>query len=362
MSSCPRPAFVGLLMLVLLGVVACGAPARAPGARVAQRPDPEVNLRPPLHSIGAFNILAPVDVSAAAASGVGVDYVYGAAPKSGTDLGSQLARSGMTVVSGRVWGWVHAYECQRLWNEHSSAAQSYCRGVTGPPMTEGRLQRLVTAYARVSAGDDLLSANWILDDQPGTVVGGLRQAEIIIARILHHYAPARPTICGIGAFITNGGGYRFDASLLQDITVDACDVLGVYVYSQPQSPTLGATVSSTYDWAMTPLLVSLHDALTSSGLGRLPWIGIGQAWGGINRQNGAVVVAPSPAHMVVQAASFCQAGASAMTWYGWTLSAFRDLRSPATDPRLVSGVEQGARACGAAWRDVALGDAPGRAG
>ncbi len=313
------------------------------------------DLRPLLHRIGAFNIDTPAEVRAAAASGIDVDYVYSGAPRSGTELGDQLAQSGMTVVSGRVWGWVHAYQCGRLWSEHSDAAQDYCRGVTGPPMTEGRLERLVTTYAGASA-KDLSSAYWILDDQPGTDDGGLRQAEISVAGILHHYAPSRPTVCGVGAFITNGGGYQFDTSLLQDVTAAACDALGIYVYSEPQSPALAGATTPTYDWDMAPLLATLHSALAAAGLGGLPWIGIGQAWGGINRLDGAVVVAPTAAHMTVQASSFCQAGAAAMTWYGWTLSAFRDLRSPATDPQLLSGVEQGGRACETAWGDAAPGE------
>ncbi len=215
-------------------------------------------------------------------------------------------------------------------------------------MTEHRLMATVRGYARTSAANSLVTGYWILDDQPGTDFGSLRQIEIEIADILHHYAPSRPTICGVAAYITKGGGYSFDPALLRDVTATGCDELGIYVFGAPQTPP-GVVASTTYNWSMGPLLSTIRTSLESAGLGKLPWIGIGQAWGGINRLDGTVVVAPSTEQMVEQAGAFCRAGASAMTWYGWTLTAFRDLSSPATDIRLETGVVEGGRACDAAW-------------
>jgi hypothetical protein len=152
------------------------------------------------------------------------------AREAGTDVWKHLARSGMTIVSGVVSGWVLDYECTRVWSEHSTTDQSFCRGVTGLPMTEDRCGHMVTAYLWVSLRDVLLSGSWIVDEQPGTELGDRPQIDAAIVRIPYHYAPSRPTICVVGPFIRDGGGYRFDASLLQDVTDDPCDAVGIYVY------------------------------------------------------------------------------------------------------------------------------------
>lgn len=342
-----------MLLVASILLCACGVDRHATPAPTNAGPLPATGAGPAalVHRVGAFNITTGKQARAAAAAGVRIDFTYGAPPTPRSDLGKQLEHLGISVVSGRIPELLLHYECQRLRGDTVHGPGGYCQGVSGGPTTANALIAQVKAYAQASASNRLLAGYWTLDDQPDTDFGSLRQIEVEVAAILHHYAPSRPTICGVGATITIGGGYSFNPAKLQDVSTSACDEIGMYVYSQPQRPPR-VQGSSAYDWNMSSLLSTVQDALQSAGLGNLPWIGIGQAWGGVNRMDGSVVVRPSIAQMTQQAVAFCHAGASTMTWYAWTLTAFTNLRSPATDASLADGVLQGGSACGSLWNRI----------
>ena len=336
----------GLVAALLCATIMAGC--ATPGAT----PRPPANVSKPqllLHERGVFNISTPDQAIAASRSGVRVAYLYGSPPSEQSSLGRTLSRLRMTVVSGQISGWILAYECYRLRTvvHDPAVVESYCRGETDTTMTESRLLMLVRNFARSTASNELVAGYWILDDQAGTDFGSLRHVEEEVAAILHHSSPSRPTVCGIGAFITRNGKFEFNVQLLSDVSSSGCNELGIYVYAAPLLPSLPSR-GSQVDWSMSQLLIALRGALSAAGLARVPWLGIGQAWGGVNKRNGAVVAPPTTAQMVEQASAFCNAGASTMVWYGWTLSAFWNLQSPATDPQLAEAVRDAGRIC-PAW-------------
>lgn len=338
-------ALVGVLMLV-----ACGSTGKAalPAPHTSPSPAPAALN----HELGVFNLNTPAQAQAAAAAGVKLDFVYGIPPSVKNPVGVQLGASHMSIVSGDIWALVHRYQCQLERHDHAANVRRYCAGATDPPMTEADLLAKVRYYAEYDAKNPLVSAYWILDDQPpdGRAYGNLRSAEIQVASILHQYSPNRPTICGVGAAITTTpAGYAFHPGLLKDVTPQACDEVAFYVYSEEQVPSKPMPASD-YDWSMRALLTQLVASMRSAGLAHEPWMGIGQAWGGFSLADRHRVVTPTPKQMTTQAAAFCHAGASGMTWFGWTLTDYRDLKSPATDPRLTDGITQGGRACQTAWR------------
>lgn len=342
-------------MVASIMLFACGADGRALQAPQTDKgllPAPGPGATVLAHRLGAFNITTGTQARAAAAAGVSVDFTYGAPPPPRSDLGRHLKELGIAVISGGVPDLLQHYECQRLRADPAQSLEGYCRGVRGGPTTASALLSQVNAYARTSASDPLLAGYWILDDQPDTDFGSLRQVEVEVADILNHYAPSRPTICGVGATLTVGGGYSFSPAKLQDVSAPACDEIGIYVYSQAQPPAR-IRPSSVYDWSMKPLLSAVHAALQSAGLANLPWVGIGQAWGGTDRIDGRVISRPTIAQMSDQASAFCKAGASMMTWYAWTLSSFSNLRSPANDAHLTDGIEKGGNACEFVWNPTA---------
>lgn len=337
------------LLMVSVMLVACGSAGRA---SLPPAPHTNPSPAPPAlnHQLGVFNINTPAQAQAAAAAGVRLDFVYGIPPSVKNPVGEQLQALHMSIVSADIWALVHRYECQLVKHDHSAPVRRYCAGTTEPAMTETDLLAKVRQFAQSDAKNPMIAAYWILDDQPpGTGYGNLRSVEVQVASILHQYSPTRPTVCGVGAAITSGGGFAFHPGLLKDVTTQACDELGFYVYSEEQAPSHPSPASA-FDWSMRALLSRLVGAVRAAGLARVPWMGIGQAWGGFSLADRHRVVTPTPEQMTRQATAFCQAGASGMTWFGWTLTDYRDLRSPATDPRLTDGIIQGGRACQTAWR------------
>ena len=299
---------------------------------------------------GGWNLNTPELVSSAAAAGVTVAFLYNPPPDPASALGEALSRHQMPVVSAEISQLVSKYECTRTHTVAPKPSQGrhadYCD--VNPGYTRDRLLSDVRAVATRDRNDPRVLGYWVLDDTPTWDFGSLREVLEEIRKIVPEELP---TVCGFSAGLLANGKDVWEPGLAENFTPRGCDIVAPYIYSDSHdsdSPPL-----PNVDWSMSKLLPKIKTSLVENGWdpARQELLGVGQAWAGRKTSNGAVTDAPSPADMYKQAEAFCQAGATGISWYAWTITTrYRDVQGPANNRSLNQGVKDTVGICeGAGW-------------
>ena len=294
---------------------------------------------------GGWNLNTPELVSSAATAGVTVAFLYQPPPEPSTPLGEALSRHHMSVVSAEMSQLVSAYECTRTHTVAPKPPQGrhadYCS--VNPGYTLDRLLADVRAVATRDRSDPRVVGYWVLDDTPTWDFGSLRDVLTEIRKII---PDKLPTICGFSAGLLANGKDVWESGLAQNFTPRGCDMVAPYIYADshgPDDPPL-----TNVDWSMSQLIPKIKTSLAENGWdpARQQLLGVGQAWAGRKTSNGAITDVPSPADVYRQADAFCQAGATGISWYAWTITTrYRDVQSPANNRSLHEGVKDTVGIC-----------------
>lgn len=302
------------------------------------------------HLIVGFNATTPALVDSAASLGITTDVLYNGPPSPKSKLGKALARTGMTVIDGRISTELYFWECNRT---HTVAlppagqSNDYCKNDVYPYYDTSVLLAAVVSTLEADAANPLTSGLWVLDDWPSWDGGSATTVLQQIHQEVQSLTPGLPAICGFGSTISAPGTSDWDPSTALNYSNGGCDMVAFYNYANAQSkPSTGTDL----DWSMGLLLPAMESSLTALGwnVSSTPLLGIGQAWSG--RFGGGYQPGLSDSQILSEATAFCDAGATSIGWYGWTDSGFHTkTQTPANSLAIASGIQQGVAACESTW-------------
>ena len=130
-----------------------------------------------------------------------------------------------------------------------------------------------------------------------------------------------------------------------------CDMVGFYLYTPEFPDTTPAPSPNVYDWSMSAVLPAMFASLQqrSWSIAKEPLIGIAQAFGGPRDQTDQSVT-PSPKDIETQSRSFCEHGATGLTFYAWNGSGFGPAtQTPMNNSEIETGIRSGIAACKQYW-------------
>jgi hypothetical protein len=229
----------------------------------------------------------------------------------------------------------------------------YCEDDPYPNLAdENALLAAVAAHLKQVKTNQLIIGYWVLDDWEQWDAGSARQLLIRIHSLIRRYTPGRPAICGFGAAISYSG----DASGWSDWVVanfspQGCDMVGFYLYTPELLATTPTPSPDTYDWSMSAVLSAMFASLRQRGwsLAKEPLVGIGQAFGGLMVHSGYWVT-PTAKDIETQSRSFCEHGATGLTFYAWNSSDFGSAtQTPMNSSEIEIGIRKGITACEQYW-------------
>lgn len=353
--SCMKRAFSVLAILLILAVltfsifrfIALRTPAKS------------TKLLTTNHLIGGFSITTPASAVSAATNGVQVAFEYGQPPASNSKLGQQLQLLHMKVIDGYISSMLHYYECHRLTvlTPLLPTWQQYCQGDYYPYLSdESVLLRVLATHLQQVEHNSLVIGYWVLDDWLAADAGSARQILIDIHKLIQHYTPQRPAICGIGGLIKLDAHLGWSDWVAANFSPQGCDKVGLYLYTAVLPTTTLAPSSDMYDWSMSELLPQIFTSLERRGWSshKEPLIGIAQAFGGPRNHTNFYSVVPTAKNIETQSRSFCEHGASELTFYGWYDSEFGPTTStPLNDKEIQMGIHKGIAACVQYWHSHA---------
>jgi hypothetical protein len=110
--------------------------------------------------------------------------------------------------------------------------------------------------------------------------------------------------------------------------------------------------SVTYNWSMSGVLPAMFHSLQRRGwnITKEPLIGIGQAFGGQKAHSDSYWITPTAKDIETQSKSFCEHGATGITFYAWNDSGFGPTtHTPMNSPEIEKGIRNGIAACKLYW-------------
>ena len=307
------------------------------------------------HILGGFSIDTPEKAMKATAVGIQVAFEYGQPPYESDELGQELESLHMKVIDGYISSYLYYYECHRTKELRLSllGPGQYCEGDPHPELTDANvLLETIATHLKQVKDDQLIMGYWVLDDWVQWDAGSARQILIKIHQLIQQYTPGRPAICGFGGSI---GPYQEDG--WDDWTADnfssqGCDMVGFYIYASSLTNTTPTSSPNTYDWSMSGVLTPMFVSLQKRGwdIKKEPLIGIGQAFGGPIAHTNRYQVTPTAKDIEAQSRSFCEHGATGLTFYAWDDSGYGPTtQTPMNSPQIEMGIRNGIAACKQYW-------------
>jgi hypothetical protein len=265
----------------------------------------------------------------------------------------------MKVVDGYISSYLYYYECHRTKELMPSllGPGQYCSKDPYPYLTdENALLATITTHLKQVKNNQLIIGYWVLDDWVQWDAGSARQILVKIHHLIQQYTPGRPAICGFAGTIGINKGYGWGDWIADNFSPQGCDKVGLYIYA-PSLPNTTPTASAdAYDWSMSAGLPAMFSSLQRRGwdITKEPLIGIGQAFGGPIAHTDRYRVIPTAKNIETQSRSFCEHGASGLTFYAWDSSDFGPTtHTPMNSPEIELGIRNGIGACKQYWSQQA---------
>jgi len=307
------------------------------------------------HILGGFSIDTPERATKAATDGIQVVFKYGVPFSESDKLGQRLISLQMKVVDGYIWNLLYYYECHRTKELMPSlfGRGQYCSKDLYPYLTdENALLTTITAHLKQVKDNQLIIGYWVLDDWVQWDAGSSRQILVKIHHLIQQYTPGRPAICGFGGTIGINKDYGWHDWIAANFSPQGCDKVGFYIYTPSLLDTTPLASPDAYNWSMSGVLPAMFASLQQRGwdIKREPLIGIGQAFGGPMAHTDHYWVTPTAKDMEAQSRSFCEHGATGLTFYAWDDSGFGSTtQTPMSSPQITMGIRKGIVACKQYW-------------
>ena len=311
------------------------------------------------HILGGFSINTPERALKAATDGIQIVFKYGNPPSESDSLGEKLQSLQMKVVDGYISSYLYYYECHRTKELMPSllGRGQYCSKDPYPYLTdENALLATITTHLKQVKNNQLIIGYWVLDDWVQWDAGSVRQILVKIHHLIQQYTPGRPTICGFGGTIGINKGYGWHDWIADNFSSQGCDKVGFYIYAPSLPDTTPTASADAYDWSMSAVLPAMFASLQRRGwdITKEPLIGIGQAFGGPIAHTDRYWVTPTAKDMETQSRSFCEHGATGLTFYAWDDSGFGPTtQTPMNSPQIEMGIRNGIVACKQYWNQGA---------
>lgn len=305
----------------------------------------------PLSLVGGFSIDTPERAENAATDGVQVSFGYGRPPDADGEMGQKLESLHMKVVDGFISGALHYYECHRtkLLKPELLGPGQYCKSDPYPYLANDEaLLAIVTKHLQKVKDNPLVVGYWVLDDWVQWDAGHARPLLEKIHALIQQYTPGRPAICGFGGTIEIQQKYGWEDWIAANYSPQACDQIGLYLYSPSLPNTTPTPDSDSYDWSMSEVLPAMLTSLQARGWDstKVPMIGIGQAFGGSIKDTNKYRVVPTAENIEKQSRSFCEHGATGLAFYAWNDAGFgAGAHTPMNSPEIEVGIQRGIAAC-----------------
>jgi hypothetical protein len=307
------------------------------------------------HILGGFSVDTLDRAAKASTDGIQVVFNYGQPPTESSELGQKLRSLHMKVVDGFISSDLFYYECHRTKTVKPPPPGEgpYCKEDSYPYLSnESALLASITNHLKQVKGNQLIIGYWVLDDWVPWDAGSAQQLLIKIHRLIQQYTPGRPATCGFGAGISLGSTTDWQDWLADNFSPQGCDMVGFYIYA-PAFPIANPGPSSdAFDWSMSSTLTAMFASLQRRGwdITKEPLVGIGQAFGGPIAQTDYYRVTPTEIDIETQSKSFCEHGATGLTFYGWDDSGFAPTTlTPMNSAEIESGIRNGIAACKQYW-------------
>ena len=267
----------------------------------------------------------------------------------------KMAANHLTYISNNLWSILSAacestYDTSPCLIDQNSALQTSV-------LTE------ITAFLNRDdvKADPYVVGFWILDDYPGDVHHTL---ELIKRAIVEAPAPfPRATLCGFGgralssrATLTDQFSDNFSAfdRIIVNFSPKACDIVMYYQYARFEN---GNSDPNLTDWKMETLLPHLLTKTKEVGLSNDPgwnannliWGALADSFGNTSAEVTRGYLRPRYQDMLVQAESYCKAGATILLFSTWNDSQGNSWWEISNDPELRRGAKDGAALCRRYW-------------
>ncbi len=316
------------------------------------------------HMIGGFSIITAEQALSAMKEGIQIEFQYGNPPSENDAFGQTLQSLHMHVVDGFISSSMHYYECQRLRTmlivSPPYALNSYCGQDSYPTFaSEDAFLATIATHLRQVMHNHLIVGYWVLDDWASWDEGSARLLLTKIRHLIQHYTPGRPAICGFGGTLSANTSLGWNDNVADNFSPQGCDEVGLYIYSARVPIVSHIPSSSTYDWSMSKLLPAMFASLKQRrwNIQQEPLLGIVQAIGGPVAYMNSYQVPPTAQDIETQSRSFCESGATGLTFYGWSDSSFGALsQTPMNSPEVEKGIRDGIAACKQSWNKPYLED------
>jgi hypothetical protein len=311
---------------------------------------------PITHILGGFSIDDAGSAIRAAADGIQVDFQYGDPPPVDSNLGKQLQALHMKVIDGYISDTLFYYECHRTKTVKPPPHQvdSWCKKDSHPALgDEQTLLETIATHLQQMKSNSLIIGYWVLDDWPYWDTGSAQHLLVEIHQLIQQYTPGRAAICGFGGTIWLNKSYGWQDQLADNFTAEGCDSVGLYVYASTSANSKPAPATDTLNWSMDGMLPTMLASLQRRGwdIQKEPLIGIAQAFGGAIAGADSYRLAPDAATIERQSRSYCQHGASGLTFYGWKDSSFAPTtQTPLNSSEIETGIRNGIAACKQYWK------------
>jgi len=261
----------------------------------------------------------------------------------------------MKIVDGYISSYLYYYECHRTKElmPFLLGQGQFCRGDPYPFLTdENALLATIATHLKQVQNNHLIIGYWVLDDWVQWDAGNARQILIKIHNLIQQYTPGRTVICGFGGSIGIHKAYGWNDWIADNFSPQACDMVGFYIYTPSLLDTTPITSPDAYNWSMSGVLPSMFASLQERGwdVTKEPLIGIGQAFGGPIDQTNRYWVTPTAKDVETQSSSFCEHGATGLTFYAWDDSGFGPTtQTPMNNPEIEKGIQNGIADCKQYW-------------
>ena len=306
----------------------------------------------PWHMKVGFSINSVAAVDNAAALGINTAIIYGTPFTPADTVGAEMLAKGMHEVDGGFASELFYYECHRTHTvalPPSGQLNTYCTTDVQPAInSESALLAAIDSKLQADAANPLVLGYWVLDDWATWDEGSAKLVLQAIHAQIKSYTPSYPAICGIGVAVDTPGTTNWLPGIALNYSNGGCDMVGIYSYVNTYP---SYTNGSQFDFTLKASLAAAFASLRQQGwnVQNTPLLGINQAFAGTyattSYEPGITV-----AQMQTEATAFCQAGANAIGWYGWSDSGFgSQTLTPMTSTVIQSGIQVGVSACQGIW-------------
>ncbi len=310
-----------------------------------------------IHILGGFSIDSPERAENAAVDDVQIVFQYGQPPSNTDELGQKLQSLHMKVIDGYISSYLHYYECHRttLLKPSLIGPGQYCESDSHPELVdENALLATIATHLKQVKTNQLIVGYWVLDDWVQWDAGSARSILVKIHDLIEQYTPDRPIICGFGGSIGLNKGYGWKDWIADNFSPQGCDEVGLYIYTSSLPNTTSTPLPDAYDWSMSKVLPAMFASLQQRGwnIKKEPLIGIGQVFGGARAHTDLYWVTPNAKDIETQSRSFCEHGATGLTFYAWNDSTFGPTaQTPMNSPQIEMGIRNGIATCKQYWNN-----------